>query len=219
MVQSKLLLKFSEITHFFFDKKDCLNLANLPIDIDTCIKVEQIHSNKLAIINDNSKNYYPIVDGLVTAKKLFLAIKTADCLPILFYEQKQKIFAAVHAGWKGLYAGIIENTIKTIVNLAGRKADIVCAIGPHIKNCCYDVSFERISQFQKLGYNVSYISTKRKNSWHLDLGKIAAVQLRRSGISEKNIDIINSCTSCNEKFCSFRRDKHLSGRMWSVIGR
>lgn len=219
MVQSKLLLNYTSLKHYFFNRNDGKNMKKLGINPTRCITVEQVHGSKLAVVKDKKPQYYCGGDGLVTKKPLFMAIKTADCLPVFFFEPNVGIIAAVHAGWRGLALGIVEKTIKTIIKLGGKKEKIVCAIGPHIRSCCYQVSESRITRFGNLGYHVETAAFNRNNHWYLDLGLLALQDMIRLGISKKNFDIIPVCTCCNKDYYSFRREGDSSGRMWNIIGK
>lgn len=219
MVQSKLLLKYKGLQHYFFDKYDTSHRTELPVKFDECIKVEQVHGNRMTLLQNGEKKYFPGSDGLVTDQALFLAIRTADCLPILLYEPNKKIHAAVHAGWKGLFAGIVKNAIKAMKKLKANSQSIVVTIGPHIGKCCYNVSRERILRFQKAGYHINKACQLNEGNWYLDLAELAVSDLLFEGILKKNIDILPACTSCNKMFDSYRRDGVNCGRIWSIIGR
>ncbi len=204
MVKSKILSKYPNLLHFFGDKNSSLDLENI-------IAAEQIHGNKVAVL-DNSKNkFIKGADGMVTNKLLTLSIRTADCLPIFFYSPKEKIIAAIHAGWKGLASGIIENAVLQIRKLGANLSDVKVAIGPHIQVCCYKVLSSRIAKF-----NNSF-GEFRVNSWYLNLSKIALLQLKSLGILPSNIENSNICTSCDKRFFSFRREGAKTGRLINII--
>lgn len=207
MVQSKLLTKYTNLIHFFGDKDSKFKLRNF-------ITLEQVHGNKVAIIKDNSRKSFKGLDGLATNRKLALAIRTADCLPVFFYDPKDRIISAVHAGWKGLLHGIIRNAILSMKKLGSKPEDLIVSVGPHIQACCYNVPEERIHMFSP----VNDFGEFRSNSWYLNLSKVALLQLKSFGIADSNIDISDICTSCDEKFWSFRRDKIKAGRMLNIIG-
>ena len=218
MRKSKILSKYPNLFHFFGDKNSTFEFKNI-------ITPEQIHGNKVTIINEGKEKLIKGSDGLTTIKQLIFGIRTADCLPIFFYDPKKKIIAAIHAGWKGLYKGIIKNALKELIKLGANPINIKVAIGPHIQVCCYKVSKGRIRKFQMtnasdrlhLSSNTPF-SELRLNSWYLDLGKFAFLQLKSLGVKNSNIEISDTCTSCNQNYWSFRRDGIKSGRMINIIG-
>lgn len=210
MLKSKILSKYQNLIHYFGDKNSTLDDKNI-------ILAEQIHENKVAIINNNNTNLIKSADGLVTNQRLTLGIRTADCLPIFFYDSRNKIIAAVHAGWKGLSLRIIESVIKAMKRMGANYHDLIVTIGPHIQDCCYDVSIDRVKKFLKLTGSKD-IAVFRNNSWYLNLSEVALCQLKLTGINYKNIEVSDVCTSCDFRFWSFRRDKEKAGRMINVIG-
>lgn len=216
MVQSKLLLNFREIRHYFFDKTDTKTNTRYKDMIAGAVTAEQIHSNKVAYVTGKSKQIKG-VDALVTDKYLDLGIRTADCLPVIFFDRKKKLIAVVHAGWQGLIKGIIKNTVFYLKKLGGQQKEIFVAIGPHIGNCCYDVDYDRVSEFKKVKISTN-IFIRRNSRWFIDLAIFASQQMIELGISKENIDVLPYCTFCNTEFYSFRRDKNTCERMYSLIG-
>lgn len=218
MLQAKILTNYPEIIHFFGDKNDTSSLLKLGIKLDNIITGEQVHGNQVVIIKNEKTKFIKGIDGMITDKSLILGIRTADCLPIFFYNPKKKIIAAIHAGWKGLYADIIENTVVSMKKLGSKPQNIKVAIGPHIKSCCYNVDYDRIENFKGKYKFRSDISEFRDGKNYLDLGKITFMQLVNSGMSPSNIEVFNICTSCDLRFWSFRRDKQNAQRMINFIG-
>ncbi|OGG26755.1 hypothetical protein A2960_01115 [Candidatus Gottesmanbacteria bacterium RIFCSPLOWO2_01_FULL_39_12b] len=216
MVQSKLLLNFPGVKHYFFDKND-VNKSLKVFNFDSFQTVDQVHGNRVTTINSlpfDSKGY----DGMITKRKYLLAIRTADCLPILFYDYKKNIIGAIHAGWRGLSSGIINSLIRILMTKGSQSKHIFGAIGPHIGRCCYDVPRERIKMFGKTIDSDKLVSENRRSSWFLDLGKIAQIQMQQMNIQKRQIDILPFCTSCNKNYYSYRRDGSSTGRMINVIG-
>jgi YfiH family protein len=142
-------------------------------------------------------------DALVTDEPgLLLAIRTADCVPILLADLERRVVAAVHAGWRGTVAGILARTVGEMQSKYGTKPiDVVAAIGPSIGPCCFEV-----------GPEVPLPVVGRK----ADLWAANREQLERVGVGR--IWVAERCTMCEpESFYSFRRGKD-TGRMVSAIG-
>ena len=97
--------------------------------------VKQNHSNKFIFLSKNSKtkNRSVNADAIITEKKKFpIAVLTADCVPILIFDKKKKIIAAIHAGWRGAYKGIIQKVLKFMFDKGCKKKDMITALGPCI---------------------------------------------------------------------------------------
>lgn len=218
MIQSKLLSRFPEIKHFFLDKNDGNFLIENRINLDSLITVKQVHGNSISLYSNLTHFEKDNQDGIISKKRVFLAVRTADCIPMLIYENKKRIIGAIHAGWKGLYKGIISKTLTKIYELDGNKKNIIIAIGPHIQKCCYNVLISRIRKFKKLVKDEKLFCKMSDASWFIDLGKIASIQLKNAGIPEKNIEISTICTYCHSDYFSVRRDGPETGRMLNIIG-
>ena len=122
-------------------KKIGLNKKNLIIP-------NQIHSNKIKIVDENSINQNIVADGLLTkSNKIVLGILTADCAPIFFFDYKKNIISAVHAGWKGAKNGIIKNTIKLMLECGSKLNNIISCIGPCIGRESYKVNNDFFRKF------------------------------------------------------------------------
>jgi hypothetical protein len=137
-----------------------------------------------------------------------VAIKTADCIPILLADARLRAVAAVHAGWRGTVARIAERAVAAMGERYGtRPQDLHAAIGPGIGKCCYEVGPEVSAQFGKHGTS------------HLDLADVNRRQLVEAGLAPEHIYVAGLCTRCgSEEFHSFRRDGEHAGRMYSFVG-
>lgn len=138
-----------------------------------------------------------------------VAVKSADCVPILLVDERRRAVAAVHAGWRGTSQKIVQKAVIAMSSqYSSDAADLHAAIGPAIGACCYEVGAEVASQFGVTGHPV-----------HLDLAQINQQQLLESGVSAGRIYLAGLCTKCLEKeFYSWRRDGERAGRMLSVAG-
>lgn len=137
-----------------------------------------------------------------------VAVKTADCIPVLLVDERNHAVAAVHAGWRGAAARIAQRAVEAMGRRFGtRPEDLHAAVGPGIGPCCYEVGPEVARQFGGSGRT------------HLDLPAINRQQLTEIGIPESRIYVSHLCTMCRPgEFHSFRRDKEAAGRLYSFAG-
>ena len=183
---------------------------------------KQTHSAHVAVINSSHRGTRVLgYDGGVTREKdIVLAINTADCVPVLFYEKKHGIIGAVHAGWKGIVGGIITNAIEQILSIGGDVDEIKITIGPHIGACCYEFSKDGVKAFEGRYEGEDQVHFTIDDHIYVDVGKAAYIDAVRCGIALENIDYYVGCTKCQEDtFFSYRRsNKKLDGEMVSFIG-
>ena len=194
----------------------------------------QIHSTDVRVVeSEEAARPKPEVlgddqycDALVSNKpKILLAVKTADCVPILIGDAKTGSFAAVHAGWRGTSASIVRRAIDELVRLySSATEDLRAAIGPAANVCCYEVGAEVIGQFkERFPQTDSLFVPTRDGHARIDLQKFNRDQLISAGLSPDRIHIAPLCTmDRTDLFFSYRREKVLHGRvgrLMSVIGR
>jgi YfiH family protein len=152
-------------------------------------------------------------DALMTAQRgLPLAILTADCLPVFIMDPEKKAIAVVHAGWKGVARKIIAKTVRMMrKKFSCEPADLLAALGPSIRPCCYEVAKEFLAPFA--GHVLS-----RDEKLYFDLAGAAEAQLKNEGVPENHIYDSRICTSCqNDEFFSYRREGAGAGRSMSVF--
>ena len=167
----------------------------------------QIHSDRVLLVETSGPQGEG--DALISDRPgLALAIRTADCLPILMADTRTHAVAAVHAGWRGVVAGIASKTIHAMCQaFDSNPADLVVAIGTGIGGCCFEVGPEVAVQFGQSG--------RAK----IDLVETTCRQLRRNGVSDGQISTSGLCSYCSpELFESYRRDRDAAGRMVAMIG-
>ena len=185
--------------------------------------LHQTHSNKFIFVNKyfrvNEKR--PKADAVITdQKKLPIGILTADCAPILIYDNISKIAAAIHAGWKGAYKDIISKVIKFMLKKGCKPKNMCAVIGPCITKKNYNVREDFLRKFlKKTKKNIIFFKT-RKRTTYFDLPKYIKSQLKSNKIS--NIEHVNIDTfEAKNKFFSARRSLRLNhadyGRNISII--
>ncbi len=161
-------------------------------------------------------------DALATDRPLLLlAVKTADCLPILMTDPKTGTAAAVHCGWRGTAARLAEKTVRVLAEAYGcRPSNLRAALGPCIGPRCYEVGEDVRLAFRKSGLPLRVFRPLRgrPGQYVLDLAEANRRQLVRAGLKERNIDPIRLCTHCRPDLCSYRREPARAGRQISFIG-
>ena len=184
--------------------------------------LHQIHSNKFVYIDKNHSVKKKLkADAVITNKKrLPLGILTADCVPILIYDDVSKMIAAIHAGWKGAYKGIVNRVIKFMIKKGCHRKNIHAAIGPCISQKNYNVKKDFLRKFVKKNKKNTKFFKKRKSIIYFDLPKYVKSQLRFNKIS--SIDHVNINTfDKKNNFFSARRSLRLKhddyGRNISII--
>jgi YfiH family protein len=183
------------------------------------LELKQIHS-ACVVAAEEWRDGLP-ADGLVTAApRMRLAIKTADCLPILLADPRAKVVAAVHAGWRGSAAGIAIRGVEAMARLHGsRPEDIRAAFGPSIGVCCFEVGPEVATLFSAWFPERNNLDRRTR----LDLPAANRRQLICAGLRPERIAHLAPCTLCGGtlpgggEFHSWRREHQTGVRMHSLI--
>jgi polyphenol oxidase len=165
-------------------------------------------------------------DGLMTnVAGVLLGIQTADCVPVLTVDVRQRVVAAFHAGWRGTAARMVEHGIAAMREEYGsRPEDLVAAVGPSIGACCYAVGDEVKQAFEANFTYGSELLRKVGAETRLDLWEANRRQLRDAGVPAEKIFVVAECSGCalddagRRRYFSHRVDKGVTGRMMSVVG-
>jgi len=211
---------------FFGDRQDSLRKAMSTGEIVTgairiktkkIVLAEQTHSDIVRIVDksDSGKGFIspPVLqaDALITCEKdLFLAVKTADCYPILIHDKELGTVAVIHSGRAGCEFNITGKVIQSLMSLGCKAEDLLVKIGPGICEEHYFVADDCFEEFIKK----TDIWQKRN---YLDLRKVIINQLLCSGILDENISVKEICTFEESDYFSYRRDK-TEERQVSLIG-
>lgn len=161
------------------------------------------------------------VDALVTPLAgICLAISTADCVPILLYDTRARVVAAVHAGWRGTVARILSLTLRRMKEQYGtRGEDVLAAIGPSISADSFEVGDEVYDAFRRADFPMGQIAFCREK-WHIDLWEANRLQLLDEGLRPEAIEVSGVCTyQCFDRFFSARRLGLHSGRILTGVMR
>jgi YfiH family protein len=182
--------------------------SDVPALFDHLATLRQIHS-ATCIAAGGRSGVLGSGDALIeNTPGAVVAVRTADCIPILLVDERLRAVAAVHAGWRGTAAHIVQGAVESMRQRFGTSpADVHAAIGPGIGPCCYEVGPEVAAQFGAQGRT------------HIDLGGANRRQLTETGVTPGRIYASNLCTMCRrEDFHSFRRDGEAAGRLFSFAG-
>lgn len=185
---------------------------------DICV-LNQTHSTTIIPVTETNRgmgalDHLQTVDGdaLITdTPKLPLMILTADCAPLFLLDPVRKAIGLVHAGWKGVAAGILSKTIHEMGERFDCKtSNLLLGIGPMIRSCCYEVGTEMGTHFDK------DLFLHKNQRMFLDLPQAIIRQATSEGLQIQNIFDSGLCTCCISHFHSYRRDK-TAGRIGSYL--
>jgi len=209
------------------------------------VQLKQIHSALVSAVSAASRE--PLSgDGLITnTPGLLLAVKTADCVPVLVADVKRRAVGAFHAGWRGTVARVAEKGVGEMRRQFGSlPRDLRAAIGPSIRRCCYQVGSEVRAEFESqfsyadelfeevfdsnalhVRYPLLFLNQRAPGHGdlgpeiHLDLVEANNRQLQEAGVRAEHISIVGGCTACDTlRFFSHRAEFGKTGRMMAVIG-
>ena len=199
----------------------------LQIDTNFLLMPHQTHGDESRIIAQDffssssmtREMLLESVDSLITnVPGVCIGVLTADCIPILLYDDRHHVAAAVHAGWRGTVQRIVSKTIKKMGQNYGTHAeDLHGCIGPGISLTHFEVGDEVYKEFAHAGFNLSEISLK-KEKWHINLPECNRLQMVEMGVPESNILNTQICTFDHvDEYFSARRMGIQSGRVYSGI--
>ncbi|MCY4597814.1 MAG: peptidoglycan editing factor PgeF [Bryobacterales bacterium] len=175
--------------------------------------LRQVHGLDVSVADHAWGTEGRAADAAVTDRPFVLVgVRTADCVPILLVDPVRRSVAAVHAGWRGAVAGIVQQAVSVLrVEYGSLAGDIECALGPCIGACCFEVGEEVAAKFPE-----SVVDRSRRKP-HVDLRAHVQAQLRSAGVGL--ITAVGECTQCNlDRYASHRGQGGSAGRMLAVAG-
>jgi polyphenol oxidase len=181
------------------------------------VHMQQIHSNSVHVIQNENFATPPTCDALITNKtNVPLMVMVADCTPVLFYDDAQKVIAVAHVGRAGAFKNIIRNVIECFENLyASRPEDIIVTTGANIGVCCYEVGKEICEEAKQL--QLHYACMQKEGKYYLNITKIIENQLSACGVKKQNRELSSTCTACNyEDYFSYRAEG-ITGRFAGIL--
>ncbi|TAN43369.1 MAG: peptidoglycan editing factor PgeF [Nitrospirae bacterium] len=212
----------ADVTAFFTGRDPGADLSEigrmLRLDAGHIYLPVQKHTDRVVIIDAETDPR--IADAVVTSRKgLLIGIQVADCVPVLLFDRRRQVSAAVHAGWRGTAEAIMKKTLRAMSDRFGSEAeDIVAAVGPSIKGCCYEVGPEVVRAVERTTGTGDYVRQKG-GKYVIDLAAANRYQALSAGIKEENIWMSGDCTFCNpDRYCSYRFAKGTTCRQAGFIG-
>jgi len=201
----------------------------LGINKDDLVFSDQVHGDNVRIVTDEDRGKGIVresdiigVDSLITnARGVPLVTFFADCVPIFFLDYKNGVIALAHAGWRGTLKEIAKKTVDEMVkNFSTNPKYLLCAIGPSIGCCCYEVGNDLFEAFKNsFTYWRSILKKGKDEKYLFNLWIANYLQLLEMGVRKENVVVSGLCTSCNPNlFYSHRRDKGQTGSLAAIMG-
>lgn len=180
----------------------------LDFDFKNLVTTEQIHEDNIAVISKISHTEkgsgvfkIPNSDGLITnVPGIVLNTFHADCDVLFLIDPIKKVVGLAHAGWRGTVKKICSKLVNIAkVRYGCNEKNIICALGPSILKCCFEVSKDILPYFDKLKIEKTYIhNADVDGKVYIDLHDVNKQLLINAGVSQKNIILADVCTKCNK---------------------
>lgn len=190
--------------------------AAVGFSLDTLCTVFQVHGNRTVFVSEKAEEDQQEADALVTDRALTLAVKYADCVPMLMADGQGRV-AAVHAGWRGTVLDVAGNAVACLRDHGAALADLRVSVGPCIGPCCFVVQRDVAQQVESMGL-AEVVIPEGPDQFRVDLPLANQRLLERAGVLPRNIEQLHACTACHPAlFFSHRRDGSPSGRHMAFI--
>ena len=214
--------------------QDHLHRLAAAIGTRDLVLLTQVHGNEVAVIGADSAPpaNRPTADAVVSERSgVSVAVRVADCVPLLIADPDSGAVAAIHAGWRGTVARVAPAAIQAMQRAFGARAeDLVVAIGPSIRRCCYEVGSDVVDAFAAAGHERYLIDRwftvppsrpgSDRPKLRLDVASANRDQLILGGVREANIHDCGLCTAMHlDLLTSYRIEREKAGRLFAVITR
>jgi polyphenol oxidase len=193
----------------------------LAVSPNGVITVRQVHGRRIHVIRTGETvTEQPEADAIISFdRSRAIAVRVADCVPILIADRRGRAVAAVHAGWRGTCAAIASVTVDALGEAGIAAEDLVVAIGPSVGPCCYQVDDRVRSAFLAMTPDAAaWFTEDGPGHWRLDLWQANIDQLEAAGVPVEQISAARSCTSDEAAvWFSYRREGPATGRLVAAI--
>jgi YfiH family protein len=187
-----------------------------------CVRPRQVHGARVMTVRAGATVTSEEADAVVSqVAGLHVGIVTADCVPVLVAESGGQRVAAIHAGWRGLAKGVVQEALQTLVRAGASPPQLRAVVGPCIGVCCYEVDAPVLSALRaRFGADMEpALRPTRPGHALLDLGRLVRVELIAAGLEPAAVAAVEgACTRCDAtRFHSYRRDGAQAGRLLHAI--
>ena len=232
-----MILRHKKIRIFFGDKKHAIDKGKQLLSyqqgswqsVTDLIQAEKlfgvsqshgINGIQITKVSDQHRSILIDADFLITNRCGYgLAVTTADCVPVVLYDFESQAIALIHAGWKGIVAGVIPAALDKMRQIFNSNIkNIEAFLGPCARSCCYEVQADTHELFKKIFPFCSNIIRYKKDKIFLDLIACIQYKLMQNGLLIENMyQQFVFCTICNEGYCSYRREKNQLRNVNAVV--
>ena len=190
---------------------------SLQLPHSSWVSLNQVHGNDVVEVTANAGPNIA-ADALWTRDpRALLAILVADCVPILLADKQGRAVAAVHAGWRGTAARIIDRVLERFTAAGVAASDLCAAVGPAIGPCCFTIGADVVQSLSQLDGGNMHVKARATGQYTADLWQLNVAQLLRGGVPEASIHVQRTCTHCTPTLFSHRRDHGKTGRQGALI--
>jgi YfiH family protein len=194
------------------DTADRELLEGLGVGLAGLVQVRQVHGARVVEAAGARDQEADAIVARGRLGRVAIGVRVADCVPVLVGDPSSGDVAAIHAGWRGVVAGVVGAAIATLLHdRPPMSAPLVAAIGPCIGPCCFEVG-------RDVAARIGFVAREAGDKAYVDLRAAVRAQLAAAGLTDERIEDVPGCTRHEpERFHSFRREGADSGRMLAAI--
>ncbi len=193
-------------------------LVKLKLPDNQIVGMWQKHTDHVRWVEKKDRGVrFADTDALIAAETgVFLTVRVADCVPVLYFDPKSKIVALAHCGWRGIRRGLAAKVVEEMSCKGIDQKELLIVLGPAARVCCYEIGKDLVELFQKQ-FGPAVIE-KRQGKTFLNMQKCLQIQLKKAGVLQTQIFDANVCTvHNNDQFHSYRADKRKENNV-ALIG-
>jgi YfiH family protein len=202
--------------------------SDIGVAVEDVLLVRQVHEATVAVASADRPRPWPRpeADAIVSNDPdAAIAVRVADCVPVLLADETGRAVAAIHAGWRGVAKRAVIAGVSALQSTYGvRPERLIAAVGPSIGPCCYEVSESTYQSFRDAGHHATmlerWFEPRPSGKFYLDLWRATRDQLEGAGMMPDNIHVAELCTKTHaDTFHSYRVQEANAGRMIGIIRR